>query len=169
VGWAARPPGPPVDPLPLAPPLDVEPEAFATAARDFLGVPYRLGGTDEAAIDCSGLVQRAVRRSHDIVLPRHSTDQRAVGAVAGPGDAPGRLVFVWTDAEAPCHVGVATTSGVVHASRSRGAVVEDPLAAFLHGATRIEHVPFARVKAFARHHAGAVSLIAAGFSLGEEG
>ena len=166
VGWAGEALGRVTEAVPLAAPSDVGAEAFVAVARGLLGVPYELGGTDEVAIDCSGLVQRAVRRSHDIVVPRHSTDQRAIGAEDGMGEGVGRLVFVWTAAEAPCHVGIATTTGVVHASRSRRAVVEDPLEAFCGGATRIEHVPFATLVAFAQANTGTVSLIAAGVELG---
>ncbi|MFY0541192.1 C40 family peptidase [Nannocystis pusilla] len=52
--------------------------ALARALRRFRGAPYLLGGTTSLGIDCSGLVQRAVRSALGVVLPRHSSDQLAL-------------------------------------------------------------------------------------------
>jgi cell wall-associated NlpC family hydrolase len=154
-----------------APILPVPRAAAASAvvgvASAYLGVPYRLGGTDEEALDCSGLVQRVLRCSHALVVPRHSTDQRAIDPRSGaPPEGAGHLAFVWTASEAMCHVGVCTDVAVIHASRSRGRVVEDPRAAFFAAATRIDHVPFDALITFGRRVAGHPSLVAAGFVLG---
>ncbi len=48
-------------------------------AEKFLGVKYVLGGKSEKGIDCSGLTQIVYKNSLDIILPRHSWDQRKVG------------------------------------------------------------------------------------------
>lgn len=121
-------------------------------ARRFLGVAYRLGGTTEAGIDCSGLVQRCYLRGAGIRLPRHTTDQLAF---AGGGESmltalprAAELVFTWTDRDGPCHVGLVSGEGsVVHASLSRQKAVEEPLSEFLSETTRVRVVSEERLLA----------------------
>jgi cell wall-associated NlpC family hydrolase len=167
VGWLDGSLGDEIDAPRLEAPRDVPVGSAIAIASQYLGVAYRLGGTDEHAIDCSGLVQRVLRRSHGIVVPRHSTDQRAIDPRRGePPQGEGHLAFVWTRGEALCHVGIATDTTVIHASLSRGRVIEEPREAFVSAATRVEHVTFDALLAFARRVAGQPSLIAAGFVLG---
>lgn len=68
------------------------PEALLTAAKKYLGVPYKWGGTNPATgLDCSGFVQRAFK-DIGISLPRVAADQARQGtkvaslAQAKPGD-----------------------------------------------------------------------------------
>ena len=167
VGWLDGSLGDEVVAPRLPAPGDAPVHRAIEIASHYVGVAYRLGGTDEHAIDCSGLVQRVLRRSHGIVVPRHSTDQRAIDP--RPGEPPagaGHLAFVWTTGEALCHVGIATDATIIHASLSRGRVIEEPRAAFVGAATRVEHVTFDALLAFGRRVAGKPSLIAAGFVLG---
>src|SRR5690606_14557534 len=70
----------------------VDGDAVVTAGSEYLGIPYRWGGTDPATgLDCSGFVQR-VFKDLGIDLPRVSRDQAKVGtevpslADARPGD-----------------------------------------------------------------------------------
>lgn len=137
--------------------LDPDFEALEASARRFVGTPYRLGGTSGAGIDCSGLVQRAARACCEIPMPRHSADQRRLGEF-GEAGAP-RLAFVWTDEEAPCHVGVVVGPGpdspVVHASRSRSVVVEDSRERFFRAARRVEFLSTAALREYWRAMAGA--------------
>lgn len=70
----------------------VDGNAVVTAGSEYLGIPYRWGGTDPATgLDCSGFVQR-VFGDLGVELPRVSRDQARVGtevaslAEARPGD-----------------------------------------------------------------------------------
>lgn len=67
-------------------------ESVLAAARKYLGVPYKWGGTDpRVGLDCSGFVQRAYA-DIGIKLPRVAADQARQGtkvpslAAAKPGD-----------------------------------------------------------------------------------
>jgi cell wall-associated NlpC family hydrolase len=62
-------------------------------AKQFVGTPYKWGGTQPGGFDCSGLVQY-VYKQLGIDLPRVSTDQAKAGTAVSPADAqPGDLVF----------------------------------------------------------------------------
>lgn len=166
--WASLPLGALVSAPALPEPRASSPTAFVDAARAFVDTPYRLGGTDRAAIDCSGLVQRAAWTSQRIALPRNTGDLWALGARPGrpPGGA-GHLVFVWTQGETLRHVGIVTDETVVHASLSRQRVVEDSNARFYANTSRVEHVPFSALRAHGERCAGAPNILAAGVRLGQ--
>src|SRR5690606_10527743 len=186
VGWLEGPLGPEVDAPALPRPHGDDPHALGEAARRWLGVPYRLGGVTEQAVDCSALVQRLALDQLGVQLPRHSSDQLLVSPRSGPGLEVGDLLFVWSEREAfhggpvqsdACgvrrafhggHVGIGAGPAVVHASLSRRRVVEEPVEGFLDGARRVMHVPFAELLAFGRRVAGWPSLTAAGIRLGRE-
>jgi cell wall-associated NlpC family hydrolase len=87
-------------------------------AEQFLGVPYRWGGTSpQTGFDCSGFVQY-VYGQLGISLPRTSEEQAHVGtpvpslAEAEPGDL---VFFPGTDgtASAPGHVGIYLGNGLM--------------------------------------------------------
>lgn len=109
-------------------PLDLPETDFVTVAERFLGVPYLWGGKTAYGIDCSGLVQVALRAC-DIDCPRDSDMQEA--ALGAPVDAAaslrrGDLVF-WKG-----HVAiVADAETLVHANAFHMAVTREPLAAAL--------------------------------------
>lgn len=168
VGWLQTPLGPEVAPPRLPPPHGDDPHALAQAVRRWVGVPYRLGGVTPEGVDCSALVQRTVLDVLGVLLPRHSSDQLQVAPREGVGLGAGDLSFVWSDREALCHVGIGTGETVVHASLSRRRVVEDSRPAFVVGARRVMHVPFAELLALGRRVAGQPSLTAAGFRLGRD-
>ncbi|MFC3689499.1 transglycosylase SLT domain-containing protein [Aquipuribacter hungaricus] len=93
------------------------------AARRYLGVPYRWGGTDPATgLDCSGFVQR-VFADLGVDLPRTVADQRHAGtAVASMADArPGDLL-VFDSAGSPSgrHIGIYVGDGQMIASPKKG-------------------------------------------------
>ncbi|MBK6919589.1 MAG: C40 family peptidase [Deltaproteobacteria bacterium] len=144
VGWIDARLGPRCPAPSLPRPTTTDARVMPAVARTWCSVPYRLGGRTRAGIDCSALVQRVALDALGVVLPRHSRDQLGLGCrpQVGP-EAPGTLVFVW-GANEPCgHVGIRTEAGtVVHASTSRGQVVEDSLTRFLRDASDVAHVPF---------------------------
>lgn len=82
-------------------------------AQQYLGVPYRWGGTDPTTgLDCSGLVQR-VYGDLGVSLPRTSQEQVNVGTpVASLAQAqPGDLVFFEPTSSGPGHVGIYIGNG----------------------------------------------------------
>ncbi len=157
VGWVrgALAPVVPVGPASEAPRLAAGPALRRLSARlrSYLGVRYRLGGATRRHIDCSGLVQRGVREALGMVLPRHSSDQLALGAapVRAMGE-PGDLLFMGGTEGAALHVGVVLggarrgTRTLLHASARRGVVVEEPLErGLLRVAGRVQHIELAQL------------------------
>ena len=118
---AAEPPGEPTEPAEPSEPGSTP--AVVRTALDFLGVPYRNGGTDPSGFDCSGLVQYVFAR-HGVVLPREVRDQYGVGREINLKDAqPGDLIFFETVSRGASHVGMIIGDGrFVHAPSSRGVV-----------------------------------------------
>ncbi len=100
-------------------------------AMNFLGVPYRLGGSSgEAGFDCSGFTRHIFEMSLGLVLPRRVDEQAAAaGLVQVDRDElrPGDLVFFNTLRRTFSHVGIYVGDGkFIHSPRSGGAVrVED--------------------------------------------
>jgi cell wall-associated NlpC family hydrolase len=62
----------------------VDVDRFVDTALAFADVPYVWGGTTDAGVDCSGLVQRAAWRAGACWLPRHSRALLQVGARVAP-------------------------------------------------------------------------------------
>jgi cell wall-associated NlpC family hydrolase len=62
----------------------VDVERFVETVLGFEGAPYVWGGTTDAGVDCSGLVQRAAWRAGGCWLPRHSRALLKVGARVAP-------------------------------------------------------------------------------------
>lgn len=108
---------------PAEPSEPSEPASLVRTALDFLGVPYRNGGTDPSGFDCSGLVQYVFAR-HGLSVPREVREQYQVGREIDLKDAqPGDLIFFETVSRGASHVGMIVGEGrFVHAPSSRGVV-----------------------------------------------
>ena len=106
-------------------------ENMVLKAMNFLGVPYRRGGSDESSgFDCSGFTRHIVEASLGTLLPRRVDDQaKAPGLVAVKRQElkPGDLVFFNTLKRTFSHVGIYIGEGkFIHAPRPGGEVrVED--------------------------------------------
>jgi cell wall-associated NlpC family hydrolase len=100
-------------------------------AMNFLGVPYRYGGTsEESGFDCSGFTRHVFETSLGMILPRRAEEQaQAVGMLNIHPDElkPGDLVFFNTMRRAFSHVGIYVGDGkFIHAPRTGSTVrVED--------------------------------------------
>lgn len=95
------------------------------AAPEWLGIPYRWGGTTRRGIDCSAFVQQYVRQNLDIELPRTTAGQRYEGVPIERDELhAGDLVFFRR--RGIRHVGVYLSEGdFIHASSSRGVTVSN--------------------------------------------
>lgn len=101
-----------------------------SAARDYLGVPYRFGGMSRKGMDCSGLMVLAFRKA-GIELPRTSSLQSKTGKRLKKSQVrAGDLLFFDSNLNGKInHVGLVTEVKkndvvFIHATTSRG-VVED--------------------------------------------
>jgi cell wall-associated NlpC family hydrolase len=96
---------------------------------DFLGVPYRLGGTSPlTGFDCSGFVGKVFADALGFGLPRTAAEMAETGEQVKINDLkPGDLVFFNTMRRAFSHVGIYLGNyQFVHAPSSGGVVrVED--------------------------------------------
>lgn len=90
-------------------------------AKQFLGVPYKYGGSSPSGFDCSGFV-KYVYGLHGINLPRVAADQAKAGTrVSTP--AVGDLVF-FAENGSVVHVGIyAGNNTFIHANRNQGVTI----------------------------------------------
>ena len=127
----------PADPLASLIDRRFDGRAVAQFALGFRGVPYRLGGSDPAGFDCSGLVQY-VFAQYGIDVPRVVEDQYDVGKKVRPSDIkPGDLMFFNTKnrGSGASHVAIAIgRDSFVHAPNSTGVVRVETLASTYWGA-----------------------------------
>ena len=105
-------------------------------AMNFLGVPYRLGGSSaDQGFDCSGFTRYVFEHSIGLVLPRRAHEQATqagLAPVARHELKPGDLVFFNPTRRAFSHVGIYVGEGrFIHAPATGGEVrVEDMRAAY---------------------------------------
>jgi cell wall-associated NlpC family hydrolase len=101
--------------------------AIVAAAERYLGIPYRWGGSDPATgLDCSGLVQLALR-DLGVKVPRTSVEQSRVGQPVGSlAEArPGDLLF-WASSRPgqANHIGIYVGDGKMLHAPYTGEVVK---------------------------------------------
>lgn len=130
------------------------------SAMNFLGVPYRRGGSSaEEGFDCSGFTRHIFEHSLGLVLPRRVDDQaHAAGLLSVRREElrPGDLVFFNTLRRTFSHVGIYVGEGkFIHSPRTGAKVrVEDMRAAYwarrFTGARRAEVAASANTEATAR-------------------
>jgi cell wall-associated NlpC family hydrolase len=90
-------------------------------AMNFLGVPYRRGGTNESTgFDCSGFVRSVFEQTVGKVLPRSASEQAAATEKIDKQDLqPGDLVFFNTMRKTFSHVGIYVGDNkFIHSPRS---------------------------------------------------
>ena len=99
--------------------------ALRVEGREWVGIPYRWGGTSRRGIDCSAFVQQFVRETMGVELPRATAGQQYEGVGVAKSDLiPGDLVFFRRGGTR--HVGVYLGENeFIHASTSRGVTVSD--------------------------------------------
>lgn len=101
------------------------------AAMNFLGVPYRRGGSSvEQGFDCSGFTRHVFEMSIGLVLPRRVDEQASASGlfkVSRDDLRPGDLVFFNTLRRTFSHVGIYIGDGkFIHAPRAGSQVrIED--------------------------------------------
>lgn len=110
-------------PVPPGPGGRPAPDAVTATALEYLGVPYRWGGTTPRGFDCSGFTYYVFSR-HGLKLPRVAADQYRVGApIDRAAVRPGDLLFFETISDGPSHVALALDEdNFVHAPSRRGKV-----------------------------------------------
>ena len=94
---------------------------------DWLGTPYRLGGTSENGIDCSGFAYQLYDKVFNTVIGNNSRNIFSkVNPVSKDELQEGDLVFFKINSRAISHVGVYLGDNkFAHASSSRGVMISN--------------------------------------------
>ena len=87
--------------------ISVSKNGIITEAKKFLDTKYVLGGKSKKGIDCSGLTQVVYKNVLNIILPRHSWDQKEVGKKVNLKNVEsGDLMFLIKKKNSHKHVGI---------------------------------------------------------------
>ncbi|WP_447555737.1 C40 family peptidase [Vreelandella sp. EE22] len=106
------------------PPPTVIKQALLAQHQRWSGTPYRIGGTTQRGVDCSGLVRNIYRDTFNLELPRSTTDQVHEGRLIDRQELQaGDLVFFRPPGPYN-HVGIYMGDGYfLHASSSQGVII----------------------------------------------
>ena len=100
-------------------------------AENFLGVKYVLGKKSKRGIDCSGLTQMAYKNAFNIILPKHSWDQKEIGKKVNLKNMKsGDLMFLVKKSNSHKHVGIVEKSksvNLIHAPLEKKKVIKQKL------------------------------------------
>ncbi|WP_165763810.1 C40 family peptidase [Halalkalibacter urbisdiaboli] len=93
-------------------------------AKEYIGVPYKFGGTTPSGFDCSGFIKYVMDKA-DVKMPRTASEQYNSGeAVKKANLQKGDLVFFETYKPGPSHSGIYVGDGkFIHASSSKGITI----------------------------------------------
>lgn len=106
---------------------------FATAAMQYIGVPYKLGGNSRAGTDCSGHIVLALADVGIKGFPRHSADQIAACTpipLAQAYDTPGAILW------RPGHVSIVLPDRHALDATTTNGIIRSKITNTLNGAPR---------------------------------
>lgn len=106
------------------PPPTLVRQVLLAQHQRWAGTPYRIGGTSERGMDCSGFVKTVFRDTFDLELPRSTQDQVHEGRPIERQELQaGDLVFFRPPGRYN-HVGIYVGDGYfLHASTSQGVII----------------------------------------------
>jgi len=100
-------------------------------AEKFLGVKYILGGKTKKGIDCSGLIQVIYKNAFNIILPKHSWDQKEIGKKINLKNIKsGDLMFLIKKENSHKHIGIVEKNksiNLIHASLEKKKVIRQKI------------------------------------------
>lgn len=97
---------------------------IVSISKQYIGVPYKYGGTTPSGFDCSGYI-RYVMNQVGVSLPRTVSQMNQQGtAVSKANLEVGDLVFFKTVSSGPSHAGIYVgNNNFIHASSSKGVMI----------------------------------------------
>lgn len=100
-------------------------EDLYNAIQQWMGTPYRYGGTDKNGVDCSAFVGHIYREVYGVDLHRVSNDmQQDVTLISKSELREGDIVFFTNSKGRVSHVGIYLKNGLfAHSSTSRGVII----------------------------------------------
>ncbi|MFO7601747.1 MAG: C40 family peptidase [Candidatus Desulfacyla sp.] len=110
----------------LPPPAVVE-ESFLETVKEYIGTPYRWGGSSEKGMDCSGFVRHIYSKTSNLDLPHSSQQQYSLPImekVPKEDLRTGDLIFFSLKGKRVNHVGIYLDDGdFIHAGRQSGVTI----------------------------------------------